>query len=267
MDQIFLPEGTAAALLVQPVLTVVGMGDLNGVTIGQLVHRNLLLKASVYNIDEEMFFHRPPPKTKTWVGVYIDDLGVLSRLSKSIRDKGAPFRDTEILAVADPAYAEWGLLERAEKMQRNLTEGKVWGGWIGEVVSAGLPKLSELTRLTIASVGHGAIDKLTLQKLLGHWGFCLQFRRPLWCLLGAVYRWCEGLPETAECRHYLAKVANELLALALLANFLSVDVTLPVSAMVGPPTPVILVWGAVKLASHLFRHQSCIAALTSGAAV
>ena len=45
--------------LIQPILLVVLQGDLNGVHVGQEVHRNLLLQNQVCDLSEEIMLGRP----------------------------------------------------------------------------------------------------------------------------------------------------------------------------------------------------------------
>ena len=66
--------------LLQPVFLAVLMGDLNGVMIGQEVHRNMLLRNDVFHPEEEVIYGAPAPSSKTWAGIYIDDFGVGSGL-------------------------------------------------------------------------------------------------------------------------------------------------------------------------------------------
>ena len=66
----FDPNSKHFMALEQPVLTVVMMGDVNGVPVGQMVHRNVLLRQGVYHL-EEMFLHQsPPPGTHVGRSVY-----------------------------------------------------------------------------------------------------------------------------------------------------------------------------------------------------
>ena len=58
--------------------------------------------------------------------------------------------------------------------------------------------------------------------LTGNWGFPLQFRRPLTCVLQSTYKWAESLPEKVCCR-IPPTVFDELLALSLLVNHAYTD--------------------------------------------
>ena len=101
--------------LVQPTLLVVLQGDLNGVHVGQEVHRNLLLQNQVYDLSEEIMLGRPPPRGKTWVAPYIDDLASTHIAPKHEIFKGAFARDTAIMDKADIICSKAGLLEKAGK--------------------------------------------------------------------------------------------------------------------------------------------------------
>eukprot|EP00972_Heterocapsa_arctica_P051447 7567823-Heterocapsa_arctica.AAC.1 len=63
-----------------------------------------------------------------------------------------------------------------------------------------MAKLSELCRLTWGVLAQGWLTKKMGQKLLGHWGAALIYRRLLWSVLEHSYRWLEGLPEERASR-------------------------------------------------------------------
>ena len=70
---------------------------------------------------------RPPPRGKTWVAPYIDDLASTHIAPKHEIVKGAFARDTAIMDKADIICSKAGLLEKAEKRNRNMVDGKAWG--------------------------------------------------------------------------------------------------------------------------------------------
>ena len=76
--------------------------------------------------------------------------------------------------------------------------------------------------LTWAVLANGSCTKLLLSVLTGNWGFPLQFRRPLTCVLQSTYKWAESLPEKVCCR-IPPTVFDELLALSLLVNHAYTD--------------------------------------------
>ena len=108
----------------QPVLTVVLMGDCNGVTVAQETHRNIGLRNHIFDLKEELVLGRPPPRGKTWVGTYIDDFLTAERGRLRELCKGAPRRDTEIMRAADCVGNKLGMLENADKRQRNMIGGR-----------------------------------------------------------------------------------------------------------------------------------------------
>ena len=119
ISNIFVDETGDLSDAVQPVALVVLMGDRNGVMVGQEVHRNLLLNAGVYTSEEEVVFGLPVPAGTTWVGVYIDDLGVVQILSRRQRQLGDWKRDLSVMAAADRVYEAASLPERSSKAQRS----------------------------------------------------------------------------------------------------------------------------------------------------
>jgi len=348
---------------------VVCMGDINGVVVGQEVHRNLMLRHHVYQIEEEMILGAPPPKGKTWAGIYIDDLAVLQFGDRELFRSGKPLRDLLILRQADAVSKRAGLLEKEEKSQRLLLQGKVWGasiqnrdnskstfstamlqewkvykalnkqimtdstvatskarhkleplgssggpyggsgvplggsggplggirtdqeqvpleilktplgdlqrdlgkggscgplgGSCGPIGGAGGPKgsscgplggtkgssggpsmhmgttvgcelerIADLCKITWATVAAGVLTKKTGQKLLGHWGFPLQFRRCLYALLDNIFIWVESLQEDLVY-DIPGEIQWELLALSFTAIHMRTRLDTPVCNVVG----------------------------------
>ena len=79
---------SAAESIVQPVFTAVMMGDANGVLLGESVHTNVLERNNTYDPAEKLLWGHPVPAGDTWVGVYIDDLGVVQALTDKEKRTG-----------------------------------------------------------------------------------------------------------------------------------------------------------------------------------
>ena len=115
------------------------------------------------------------------------------------RRRKVPLRDTQVMEAADRTYASaLPLPEKADKRQRDLESGRIWGAQLGDpeaLVGVGSEKLSELVRIT-AYVLLGRVSyKRQMQQLMGNWNFALLFRRPLMCVLDEVFALAEKLPD------------------------------------------------------------------------
>ena len=108
--------------LLQRVFLAVLMGDLNGVMIGQEVHRNMLLRNDAFRPEEEVIYGAPAPPSKTWAGIYIDDFGVLAAVSRKTHRTALPevARDREIMKRADETYVGTGVPIKPSKKLLDL---------------------------------------------------------------------------------------------------------------------------------------------------
>jgi hypothetical protein len=211
------------------------MGDLHGVFIGEEAHLNILKEKGVLRDDEIIELGSPFPGTDTVAGVYIDDLGVVQKLTKSDFDSNIKMRDQEIMEHADVVCTEEGLLEKAEKRQRNMASGQVWGASLGgdsPVAAVALNKRHELSRISLGVIASRSLDRKSAQRLWGHWGFPLQFRRAMWCIFGESYKWIESLAETGSFR-VPGKVLDELLAMAVLSPLIRTPLRTPLLPLIG----------------------------------
>ena len=216
MGDIFPPEGADVysvpdhGLWGQPALTVVLMGDLNGVTVAQETHRNIGLRQHVFKPSEELQLGRPTPRGRTWVGTYIDDFLTTERARLRELCKGGSLRDQIIMKRADDVGEELGLLENKHKRQRNLLGGRAWGTTLdmatdkdgdpeqhilGPSAGPGKDRVLDLIRITWAIAAVAVITKNTMQRVLGHWSSLLIFRRVLYAILEKTYRWVERMPD------------------------------------------------------------------------
>ncbi len=84
------------------------MGDLNAVGIAQRVHEDMLKTAGCLNPEEHLRCRFPPPRAKTWEGLYIDDHLIVQILSRLDHVRGVPARDDELAAKARGAYDRHG---------------------------------------------------------------------------------------------------------------------------------------------------------------
>ena len=176
----------AAPDLCQPVLTCLLPGDLNAVCIGEEAHYNLIMRGDGLRDDERIVYGQDAPAGGTWGGIYIDDLATAQRLSVGQFNNQTPLRDTTILEVSDGIYKKFNVPQKPQKQLSGVPGGHVWGGQLSTSIGLSVEKLCELMFITLGIIGAGWVTKLDMQKVTGHWGFPLQFRRVLWC----VYAWC-----------------------------------------------------------------------------
>ena len=207
-----------------------GMGDHAAVDIAQESHVNLLRSFGAMKEGETLRYRDPVPHPPSGFveGIMIDDhlgLQLLPRLQSLKETLAQPARDQEVFAASGKAYSHAGLQAHPKKAVRRGVCAKVWGaeiegekGLVGPVRS----RLMALGRLSSEVARPGAIDQQTLDGVLGLWGFCAQFRRPIFSFLYEAYR--QQGPGTAEEPFRLSTGArNEFAVLACLAPLCLTD--------------------------------------------
>ena len=210
-------------------LSVVAMGDTNGVSICQAAHTGLLEEAGCMKEKERMEHRRPPPISDLWEGVYIDDHCVVLRLDRErlrcrpgcecracARD-GGRLKDICRIDSSREKYKEIGLPLSQDK-QFNLEQSfEIWGtsvnGHTGRV-GVSEEKLRQLFRLLVASVGNSC-TKNSFQGLLGSIVFPFMHNRSCMSALSQSFVWCDGLQE-GQLHRMPGGVVDEILSCALL---------------------------------------------------
>ena len=201
-----------------------GMGDHAAVDIAQESHVNLLRAYGAMREDETLKYRKPVPNptSRFYEGVMIDDhlgLQLLARKRTRQETLAQPGRDQEVFAAARRAYESNNLEAHAKKEVRRGLHVKVWGaeieGWRG-LVGPTRSRLFALSRLSGEMARAGPVDTPTLEAVMGLWGFCAQFRRPLFSFMYDVFH--QQSPGTIEESFLLSKGArNELAVLACLS--------------------------------------------------
>ena len=200
-----------------------GMGDHAAVDIAQESHVNLLKAFGAMREAEVLKYRLPVPNPTSgfYEGIMIDDhLGVqLLRRRRTLAETlKQPGRDQEVFGSAQTAYRHAGLEPHPKKQVRRSLHARVWGAELeGDrgLVGPTRGRLLALACLSAAASEAGPIDEKTLEGILGLWGYCTQYRRPLLSFIYELYR--ETPPGAAEEPFLLSRGArNELLLLSCL---------------------------------------------------
>ena len=109
---------------------------------------------------------------------------MISVCSKGEQRVKARLADTEALEKADAICDKVGLHERIEKQRKFLNEGRPWGWWFDADTKLGLGvvKTAELWFVTAWALFGPGLDRWLAQKLVGSWGFALQFHKMFFSL-------------------------------------------------------------------------------------
>ena len=209
-----------------------GMGDHAAVDIAQESHVNVLRAFGAMRAEETLRYRSPVPNppSKFFEGIMIDDhLGaqLLERRATWKQTVAQPGRDEEVFTASEMAYEKVGLEAHPQKRVRRSPHVRVWGVELeGSKGLAGPTRgrLLALAGLSAEASRPGPMDQLILDGLLGLWGFCAQFRRPLFSFMHAVYH--QTSPGGAQEPFRLTPEArNELVVLACLAPLCITDLT------------------------------------------
>ena len=201
-----------------------GMGDHAAVDIAQESHVNLLRAFGDMRKNEVLRYRDPVPYPESGFveGVMIDDhlgLQLLKPLPSMKRTLEQPARDQEVFASSASAYDYANLIPHPQKKQRRNLHVKAWGAELEGgrgLVGPARGRLLALSRLSAMSAKPGPMDQQILDGVLGLWGYCLQFRRPMYSFLYEVFR--QQSPEDSTGPFKLSsKASNELGVLACLA--------------------------------------------------
>ena len=211
--------GDRAVICVQGLL----MGDTNAIDYAHGAHEALLQQAGSLPDAARVFHHRPFPRTPEVELLQIDDhVGMGQRPAHSAAR--CPVLDASF-AAARSAYASDGLRVSASKDVAAQAGGVVLGtevlrsGWCGaeRLRRAGLSLCSEAV-----AAGRQATGAL-LRRLLAQWVHCLEYRRPMMCLLHRAYQHLPPLEQDDVVTALPAAVRQELSLLAALAPAMSTD--------------------------------------------
>ena len=85
-------------------LKVAGVGDLNNIDFGTVVHQGMLREAGILTDNNQLRFSYPLPSTRELIGVDIEDLLVLLQLCRHAAR--LPALDTALAQSAEAAYVK-----------------------------------------------------------------------------------------------------------------------------------------------------------------
>jgi len=191
--------------------STVMMGDKKSVAIAQTSHLQMLRDGEC----EAPFLEHgcPVPSDQTVSGVIVDDFAVFSQL---------PGNSREELHRGFRGYNKNGIGPKDEKTLEEVSQGIAWGTLFdgeGNRVSPSIDKIIELVLISLAAIQYGSLSPLGMQILAGGWGFCLMFRRSMFCLLHQVYEFARW-PDCDVFRNLDPGSQSELFLTALTSPFM-----------------------------------------------
>ena len=106
------------------------MGDQNTSDLATTYHVNLLSQAGLFPRHRVMTYKGPLPRSRLWLGVYIDDwLAVLFARLSCLR---LPDVDTDLDRQTSKRYLQAGLAEETSKAFHQDLEFKAWGALVAK---------------------------------------------------------------------------------------------------------------------------------------
>lgn len=166
------------------------MGDHWAPAFAQMAHENLLASHGALNPEEHLRFGEITPRAPLghYSGVCIDDKLNLQITPKNCWD--VPLRDSESCQQADTAYETAGLTHHPKKRLRRVPVCAAWGAQVEGVVGligAKRERLCLLSMATMLAASSSVLTRTLVEKILGFWTFCFQFRRCLFSLISTLY--------------------------------------------------------------------------------
>ena len=200
-------------------LNTMAMGDLRACEFAQGSHLSVLLEAKGFAPHELIMMHQPLPRGLLSIGVVIDDLVLLERVSKNLSATSGTLSD-ERMGPIKMAYERVGLPINESKEFRNSSCASFWGVEIDG--DAGLMRSNShrvwpLILITLRTCMLGLATIGLLESLSGSWISVLMLRRRLLSLMSEVFSatGC-GLEQGAVIR-LSDTLKDELLSLVVLA--------------------------------------------------
>ena len=208
-------------------LTVVAMGDRNGVPFAQETHEFMLRAAGLLKADVTLRFGQSVPRGPLWEGAYVDDhifaLQLpLDRMSCTpghspscvhCTADGGQLSDVAGVEKLASTYAAHGAERSVEKERRFETNFVAWGttveGRRGRV-SVDIAKRQKIARLAFSLALYGSATKAVLRSMVGSLVHPFMHRRCLMSILSSTFHFIENMSPTQECA-LPADVVDELL--------------------------------------------------------
>ena len=202
-------------------LNTLAMGDSLAVEVAQASHEGLLRQKCGSMLEGEVLRYRSPvPRTDHIEALAIDDHISFQKLSWEALRSQAPARDTQVFELASAAYDDVFLHRNAKKDKIACTSGVVLGaevdGVLG-VVSAPRERVLCLGFISAVVASRGSVSGEVLDTLLGCWVHVLLFRRPIFCIVDALFHEGKGLPRQ-KVFELSRQARNELYLLSFLGG-------------------------------------------------
>ena len=225
---------------VVPCARTLVMGDLNAVDWATGAHRSILEEAGALAPSVQIVGGRPFPRGGRVHALVIDDHVALVRGPMRAAPPGSrPGRSPSLYEVspdaaaaaeaferAGAAYRRVGLRRHPDKMRRGDTNGVILGAEVrGQDGLVGAERLRRLrlAALSLQVAAAGRASGGVLRRLASNWTYVLLFRRPLMCLLGAIFAEMPDLRDDRRVYSLSAAVRDELTMLAALAPAMVAD--------------------------------------------
>jgi hypothetical protein len=271
----FSDYGGVAGEAYRFVLTVVGMGDLNGVAIAQATHEGILRQGGCRKESEVMRLSKALPSSHFREGAYVDDRLCTLQCPRSrlrcrpdhdpncefCKKDGGRMRDVVSNEKGLLAYKVAGAPRSVDKEFRYEQHFKAWGTEVDGAkghVAAPLDTRRQLARLLSQAVLKSRVSKALMQSLLGGLVYPFQHAKHLMAHLALAYTWVETLPEEGLTT-WNVDVRDELIGALLSLSIAFTDVRAPVSPEIAATDATMTQAGACKatvpgkLARALFR--------------
>ena len=199
-------------------LATLAMGDSQAVGLAQTCHLGLALQSMVASPETLLTLKGPLPRTRTLVGIVIDDFVTISKTSI---DATAPSEGAQLADKMETAYHEVGLIPHKDKSFRDSEKDTFWGadcngttGIIRGTLRRAIPLMSII--LQIERLGFATVE--ILQTIAGSLVSLFLFRRRLLSLLDAVFQSCSGRSARSIVK-LSGRARGELLMMASLLPF------------------------------------------------
>ena len=163
-------------------LTVIAMGDRNGVAFAQETHEHILRSAGLLQLPKTLRFGKSVPQTALWEGAYVDDHVFSLQLPVerlkcqpgcNCRHCGADeglLEDVVAVGKLEAGYETFDAAQAVEKRTRFETDFVAWGTSIKGrrgVVAVDSDKRRKVTRLCFSLARRGTATKAVLRSMVG----------------------------------------------------------------------------------------------------
>ena len=198
-------------------LNTLAMGDCQAVELAQSCHLGLALQKGIVDSDSLTTMYKPVPRSRTMVGLVIDDFVSMSKVKESVFEKGSS-EGAQRAEAMQSAYQEVKLIPNVKKGFRDELQCSFWGadvdgknGLIRGSLKRAVPLAGIILRLV--RIGHCSGD--LMQVIVGAIISLFLFRRRLLCLLDSCFDSYRGRPMD-EIFPLSGRCKSDLLLVAIL---------------------------------------------------